>query len=467
MRHVQFFCILTILFLSSCTRDNLLTSATAGLDTTADTLFFDTLFTTNGSITQRFRIINTNDQKIKLSSVALAGAAPSVFRINVNGVPGPVITDIEIAANDSAQVFVNTLVPANSHMLPFIVRDSILIKWNGNQKWVQLEAWAQNARYIRNGLIQTDTEWNRDLPYVIIGPLRVAENARLRITKGTKIYLHADAPILVDGSMVVEGDSARQDRVVFSGDRLDAPYHEFPAAWPGIQFGLKSTTNRLDYAIIQNAYQGIVTEGNSGSAGPRLVLNQCIINNAWDAGLMAINSSVEANNCLISNCGKNIQIIYGGDYLFRHCTIAGFSNAMVVHKDPVLFISNVFRLNGLTQTAPLRARFINSIFWGDGGTVDDEVVAERTGNDAWHVSFTDGIWKMKSVPENLSTVNMQLNANPLFESPTGISGPASIDFRLKTGSPAIDKGQNSLLVTDLDGQPRSNGLPDIGAYEKQ
>lgn len=467
MRRVQCFFLLTILWLSSCTRDNLLTSVTAGLYTTADTLHFDTIFTTSGSVTQRFRIINPNDQKIRLGSVSLAGAAASVFRINVNGVPGPVISDIEIAANDSAQVFVNTLVPANSQKLPFIVRDSILIKWNGNQKWIHLEAWAQNARYIRNGLIQTNTEWNKDLPYVIIGPLKVAENARLRITKGTQIYLHADAPILVEGSLVVEGDSALQDRVVFTGDRRDAPYHEFPAAWPGIQFRSSSRANRLDYAIIQHAYQGIVAEGSSGASSPRLVLNQCIINNAWDAGLLAINSSVEANNCLISNCGKNIQLIYGGDYLFRHCTIAGFSNAMVVHKDPVLFMSNAIRVNEVIQTAPLRVRFINSILWGDGGTVDNEVVEERTGNDAWQVSFSDGIWKMKNVPENLPAVNMQLNNNPLFESPVGISGPASINFRLKTGSPAIDKGQNSPLVTDLDGQPRNNGLPDIGAYEKQ
>lgn len=458
---------LTIFFLASCTRDNLLTGAAAGLNTTADSLHFDTVFTQSGSVTQRFRIINTNDQRIRLSSVQLAGGNLSVFRINVNGEPGPAVTNIDIAANDSAQVFVNTTVPANSQNLPFIVRDSILIEWNGNRRWIQLDAWGQNARYIRNGKIQADTEWNRDLPYVIIGPMVVSENARLLISKGTRIYAHADAPILVEGSLQVAGDTAQADRVVFSSDRLDEPYKNFPASWPGIYLRNSSKANRLDYAIIQHAYQGIVVEGPSGSAATKLVLNQCIINNAWDAGLLAVNSSVEANNCLFSNCGKNVQLIYGGDYLFRHCTIAGYSNSLLAHKDPVLLLTDGILVNEVLQTAPLRARFYNSIFWGDGGAVDNEVVAERAGSNLWQVSFYDGIWKMKTVPENLAAVNMQLNADPLFEYPTGTADISTLNFRLKTGSPAIDKGQLLPLFTDLDGRLRPNGLPDIGAYEKQ
>lgn len=451
--------------MASCSKDNLLTSEDASLGTTADTLHFDTVFTNTGSITQRFRIINTNDQRIRLSSVSLSGGNNSVFRINVNGEPGPLVTDIEIAANDSAQVFVNTTVPANTANLPFIIRDSILIQWNGNKRWVQLEAWGQNARYIRNGSININTEWNNDLPYVIIGPMTIAANARLQITKGTHIYMHSDAPILVDGSLVVDGDTAVADRVVFKGDRLDDPYRDFPAGWPGIYFRNSSNANRLDYAIIQNAYQGIVVEGQSGTTASKLVLNQCIIDNAWDAGLLAVNSSVEANNCLISNCGKSVQLIYGGNYLFRHCTIAAYSNSWMLHKDPVLFLSDGIRINNTVQTAPLQARFINSIFWSDGGTVENEVVAVKEGTSSWQVSFHDGIWKMKNPGEHLSAVNMQLNADPLFESATGAVN--SYNFRLKSGSPAIDKGQPVSLTTDLDGRPRNNGLPDIGAFEKQ
>jgi hypothetical protein len=38
-------------------------------------------------------------------------------------------------------------------------------------------------------------------------------------------------------------------------------------------------------------------------------------------------------------------------------------------------------------------------------------------------------------------------------------------FSLKTGSPAIDKGINTPVTTDLEGRPRS-GIPDLGSYEK-
>jgi hypothetical protein len=41
------------------------------------------------------------------------------------------------------------------------------------------------------------------------------------------------------------------------------------------------------------------------------------------------------------------------------------------------------------------------------------------------------------------------------------------DFRLKPGSPAINKGLATTLIFDLDGKPRSVGLPDMGSYEKQ
>ncbi|MEE4273632.1 MAG: choice-of-anchor Q domain-containing protein [Thermoanaerobaculales bacterium] len=60
--------------------------------------------------------------------------------------------------------------------------------------------------------------------------------------------------------------------------------------------------------------------------------------------------------------------------------------------------------------------------------------------------------------------NNLLGVDPLFAS------PSTWDCRLKTGSPALDAGDNSppggLGTTDLDGNPRVlNGVVDIGAYE--
>jgi hypothetical protein len=60
---------------------------------------------------------------------------------------------------------------------------------------------------------------------------------------------------------------------------------------------------------------------------------------------------------------------------------------------------------------------------------------------------------------------MVLNQNPAFDS---INTQRNFySFRLKNGSPAINKGTATAVLSDLDGYPRTIGIPDMGAYEKQ
>ena len=58
--------------------------------------------------------------------------------------------NIEIKANDSMYVFVQVNVNPTTANLPFIIRDSIQVSYNGNNKLVQLEAWGQNAHFFRD-----------------------------------------------------------------------------------------------------------------------------------------------------------------------------------------------------------------------------------------------------------------------------------------------------------------------------
>jgi hypothetical protein len=455
------FCIVLI----SCSKDRLLTSPDAPLRFTVDSLHFDTVFTTAGSITKSFRILNENKQRIRISAIRLAGADLGVFRINVNGEPGPLVESLDIEAGDSAHVFVNLQIPSGTATLPFLIQDSISIQWNGQEKWIQLDAYGQNAHYIRNGIIRTNTSWENDLPYVLIGPLTIEENATLSISKGSRIFVHADAPILVHGSLQATGDTAAADRIEFMGDRLDQPYASFPASWPGIFFTPTSHSNHLVYTNIRNAYQAVVLEGRESAGTYKLVMNQVIIDNAFDAGILSINSSILANNLLISNCGKNLQIGGGGLYRFNHCTFAAYSNNLIIHKDPVVQISNAVLVNGIPVQASLEAVFRNTIIWSGGGSIENEVVALREGSLPYLVQFETGIWKMNQPVQNVEVIDMETNLDPQFELIE--TGSARYNFRLRAASPAIDRGAASGVTVDLDGKKRPAGLPDLGVYEKQ
>lgn len=449
-----------ILFIS-CRKESFITSPDARLTITIDTLKYDTVFTTTGSVTKSFKIINTNNQKLKLTSVKLMGGNTSAYKMNVDGLPVTEADNIEIEANDSVYVFVQVNVDQSAANLPFIIRDSIQVSFNGNKRLVQLEAWGQNAHFLRNKEIIADETWTNDRPYVILGYLYIHENRKLTIEKGCRIYVNARAPFIVEGTLQVNGSKDSADRVCFNGDRLDDPYKDFPASWPGIYFSPTSKDNIFNYAVIKNSYQSIAAEGLSLNANPKVRLNQCIIDNSYDAGIVAVNSSISAVNCLISNCGMNIAIIKGGNYDFTHCTAVSYSNSYIQHKMPVLTITN-FQGN---NSADLNAVFHNCIFWGENGTVENEVSVEKKGNNIFTVNFDHNLWKVKTVPANVTSNQIINNQVPQFDSINVLN--RHYNFRLRDTSPARNTGTDAGISIDLDGNTRPVGPPDLGCFEKQ
>jgi len=449
--------------LSSCKKDSFITSAQARLTISADSLKYDTVFTTTGSITKSFKIINENSQKLRLSKVKLMGGTASAYKININGNAATELNNIEIDANDSIYVFASVAINPNAANQPFIVSDSILINYNGNDRFVQLQAYGQNAIYLTNKVITGNVTWTNTLPYVILKSIRVDTTATLTIQPGTKIYSHADAPFIVDGSLIVNG--IKNNEVVFAGDRLDNDYKDLPAGWPGIYFRGNSKNNRLQFAVIKNAYQAVVATSPSINANPKIILQQCIIDNAYDAGILAANTSLYANNSLISNCGSNIVLIYGGDYNFTNCTAASFSNLYLLHKNPVLSVSNFATQGGATVTANLNATFRNCIFWADSGFVNDEVVVSKLGTTNFFVLFEKNLYRAKNDPANSTLTANLKNLDPLFDNID--ASKRLFDFRITTtGAPGINKGVLTTFTKDLDDNNRNNGLPDLGCYEK-
>ncbi len=465
-----FFAFTTILsfFLFSCKKESFTDSPDARLVTGVDTLKFDTVFTSVGSVTQGFTIVNDNDKKLRISQIKLGGGSTSSFSINVDGVAGTSFGDIEMNANDSIYVFVKVTIDPTAANAPFVIEDSIEINFNGNTSKVYLQAYGQNARFINGGHINTNTVWDNKLPYVILNSLTIDKGVILTLEKGTKVYCHATAPIIVNGTLKAMGDSAEVNRVIFRGDRLDPDYIDLPAGWPGILFSDSSRNNELNYTNILNAYQAVVVAGGITLSPVKLTLNQCIIDNAYDVGLYAINASVSATNCLISQCGNdgqpgsggsNLILTVGGKYVFNHCTFVTYANLYQNHKQPVVYISNT---DG-TSTASLDAQFVNSIIYGQGGLTEDELVVKSAPTD--NVLFTNVLYKVKNDPAAVFTDCIK-NEYPQFDSVN--TSRQEYNFRLKDISPAIDAGRTSSVIIDLDGNPRPVGIkPDMGCYERQ
>jgi hypothetical protein len=211
---------LLVVLAAGCRKDQLFTdNPSAQLVFTEDTVYFDTVFTTVGTVTKRFTARNPASEGVRVN-IDLEGGSPSPYRINVDGSSGLSFSDVEIAGGDSIYIFVEaTLGPGGSNT-PFILEDHIRFNTNGNQQLVTLQAWGQNAHFYRpdqvvqgfppftyiaggydsNGVQICETvHWTNDLPYVISGYAVVDSCCTLIIDPGVKVYFHGGGGLWVDG----------------------------------------------------------------------------------------------------------------------------------------------------------------------------------------------------------------------------------------------------------------------------
>lgn len=449
--------------ISSCKKESFITSQEASLYTSLDSVKFDTVFTTIGSVTQSFKIYNNNDQALRLSTIKLMGGNSSPFKININGVPATEVQNFEIAANDSIYVFVSVTINPTSNQLAFIVSDSILINYNGNNKFVQLQAYGQNAHFYKNKIIAHDTTWTNDLPFVLLGSLQIQEGQTLTIQDSCRVFLHATAPILVEGSLLVKGQKGRE--VVFAGDRMDYYYKDLPGSWPGIYFKKTSKNNDLRFAVIKNADYAISIDDSTNLNDTILSVHQTIIDNALNGALAAKNSKVYMDNSLISNCGRGINIERGGYYEFTNCTIAAFSSKFISHTIPVVQLRD-YAAADEQLSHPLNAQFNNCIIWGDGGSVDDEIFIDARVPSSFVYRFDSCVYKGVTPIANVSTNGLYYQYN----APQFINVDVSnnvYDFRINDpSSPAASHGKSipAAMEYDLDNNRRGTSI-DIGCYK--
>lgn len=449
--------------MSSCKKDTILTTG-GKLAFSTDTLSFDTVFTSVASVTGSFKIYNRNPKRINIEQINLKGGASSPFRLNVDGEPTRDIRNVEVAANDSLYVFVAVTVDPSSGLLPFLVMDEVQVTLNGQRYGVQLEAYGQDAHYITDSVLQSQT-WVNDKPYVIVHSALVDSAEILTIQKGCRIYMHQDSKLYVKGTLNVYG--TRQDSVIFQGDRLDRSYFgykDYPGEWRGIHFLGASQGSQLNYAIIKNA-------GFSDAAiyvqppnffdinHPTVELKNCTIYNSMGYGILAYDAHIRADNCLIHTCGaQNLAILKGGRYTFNYCTLATYGGIGINHaQSPTMAILNYY---DSTQTIyvgdHLTAAFTNCIIYGP---LDDELIFGKKNEWNFDVTFSHCLLKRNAQVTQATLTNCILNTDPQF------TDYYKWDFHPKPTSPLKNAGVSIPgIIVDLDGLTRS-AAPSIGCYE--
>lgn len=461
-----------IITLTACRKDDLFNEdASFKLDFSLDTVHFDTVFTTIGSVTKQLKVYNRSVEAVKISQIFLPTSTQSSFRINVDGIAGTSFNDVIIEAEDSLFIFVEVTVDPNNTNIPMVVTDSIVFKLNRTTQYVNLLAYGRDAyfhvpthpatEYLPAYSLASGT-WPNDKPHVIYGYLFIYTDSVLEITQGTEVYLHYGANIWVydGGSLKVNG--TLNNEVIIKGDRLDQAYKDLPGQWGRIWLSAGSIDNEINYAIIENGTIGIHADTLGNSSNPTLRLKNTIINNMSIAGIYAQGSYIEAENCLVSNCGYyGIALTLGGSYDFRHITIGNFWES--TRETPSLVLNNYYEAaNGSMQYRDLtNAYFANCIIWGDK---TEEILFDNDANALFNYQFDHCLLKTENPISNPTYyVNCIKNQNPKFEN------DSLMDFRLQSSSPAINIGSSTASASislDLAGNPRIQGTaPDLGAYE--
>ncbi len=439
----------------SCKKDLINTNSSVRLSFSTDTVYFDTVFTSIGSTTYYLTVHNNEKQKVKLSSIRLAGGNASFYRLNIDGEATLNATDVEIGASDSLYILIRVTIDPNNQNNPFVVADSILFDLNGNEQKVQLVSWGQNAHYIladtyvpgypKYKIIAHENEvthWTADKPYVIYGFAVVDSTGRLEIDRGVSVHFHDKSGLWVykGGSIKVNGTVDAP--VFFQGDRLDAFYKDLPGQWDRIWINEGSVNNEINYAVIRNGFIGLQLETLQEQMGNECILSNTRIENMSGFGIFTRYYNITAYNDVVVNCGQYLAAFtLGGNYDVRQCTFGNLWSE-AVRTTPSLVLNNYYSdTNNVAYPFPLQAYFGNNIIWGRN---DDELLVDSNDGDTFDYLFDHCLLQTTYDISDPAHYNTCLkNKDPLFVD------YINDNYELDSLSPAIDYGSKEVLSTSV------------------
>ena len=408
----------------SCHRSN---DGQTKLEFSADTVLFDTVFTTITSSTRTFTVRNTSGTSVEVD-IALAGGKQSYYSINVDGVAGTEFRGIEIPAHDSIFVFVKVNIAPTDQNLPYLVTDSVMFYQKDRTQSVQLVAFGQDAHFIvpDNGtasmpyrIIAHEHEhvhWTNDKPWVIYGWAVVDSLGKLTIDPGTQVYVHSGGGIWVYRYGNIHINGTLDEPVTITGDRLESFFANDYAQWDALWINEGSEDNLIENAIISNANYGIHLESLEEFTGNKTVINNSVIHNTQVMGVRAEGAVLEMNNCQVSNNGKYSLALMVGDFTFNHVTVANYFSQSSRTSPAVALTNNFDKVESIggqaymvTYVGDANATFNNCIIYG--ALTNEFGTGQKEGGEL-NYTLRNCIVRKDSI-SNGHFVNC-INANPKF-----------------------------------------------------
>ncbi len=484
--------VITLIVISSCRKDFSTVSSFGNLEFSKDTVFLDTIFTNIGSSTYDLKIYNRQNSTITIPKIQLENAENSNYRLNVDGIAGKAFDNIDILANDSIYIFIETTVDITSVPDP-IYTDKILFDNGTNQQHVDLVTLVQDANFIfpdKNnigvdsliiatnakiaGRFLTDDEltFTNEKPYVIYGYAAVPSGKTLTIEAGANIHFHNNSGLIIDNGATLIVNGTLDNKVNFQGDRLEHSFDRISGQWETIWLRAGSVNNIINHAIIKNGLIGLLIEGNENQNTPTLTIENSEIYNQTHYGLIGINTNINGANLVIGNAGQvSFAGTAGGNYNFTHCTFANYWNGSLRNLPSVLinnfFVSKDDDNQDVIEAYDLQAaNFTNCIIDGNNNI---EFILDRVEGTIFNYSITNSLIRFNDINNTYNDVS-ELNFTTSNYQSIILNGSADFkdvfneEFLIGNNSDAINKALPSSIPMDLLGTDRTSN-PDIGAYQ--
>ncbi|MGP1515239.1 MAG: hypothetical protein ACTTJH_04705 [Bacteroidales bacterium] len=482
--------VLCLICLTSCLDEEKYSKdSSIKLQFSSDTISFDTIFTTIGSVTKKVCIFNPENNAIKLDFITLGSGRNSYYRLNVDGDTSIVARDVVIEAKDSIFVFIRVELNPNNKSNPMLVEDSIICSFNGKIQSILLMAYGQDAYYHKPTHIlqageQTisyslanegsdqagvvvngkDITWKNDKPHVVIGTCVVDSAFTLNLTNNTKIYMgnNADFWVYKDGTLNANGTTTNP--IIFQSIRIQDRYATIPGQWGKIWLWAGSKNNQLSNVFIKNATIALLVD-TCVNDNPTVKIRNTRIENCSLHGLYSRGAHIYAENLLVQNTGSyTVALTIGGSYEFIGCTFANFWSYNSTRKDATLLLNDWYE----TKDKNIQARKINKCNFHNtiiyGSLFENELELNLLTNNGSRYYFDHCLIKTSLLKNNnKNVVSCIFNKDPKFKDIT------SGDLYLEDTSPAIGTGNgvyNSIVPNDIFGVHRLDP-PCIGAIENK